>query len=95
MFVRGRISELPYCREVDSRLAKTPRWDDSSVGRRDEVEAPNLPPRSCNSPALPLKHEADMNFLNPVAHASLQQNAAVIYSRTVKPYRALVNTTPS
>jgi hypothetical protein len=36
-----------------------------------------------------------MNFLNPVAHASLQQNAAAIYSRTVKPYRALVNTTPS
>jgi hypothetical protein len=36
-----------------------------------------------------------MNFLNPVAHALLQQNAAAIYSRTVKPYRALVNTTPS
>ena len=35
-----------------------------------------------------------MNFLNPVAHALLQQNAAAIYSRTVKPYRALVNLRP-
>ena len=35
-----------------------------------------------------------MNFLNPVVHASLQQNAAAITSRTVKPYRALVNLRP-
>ena len=43
----------------------------------------------------PLSTEADVNSLNPDAHGSLQQNAAAIYRRKVKPYRALVNTTPS
>jgi hypothetical protein len=43
----------------------------------------------------PLSTEADVNSLNPDAHASLQQNAAAIYRPKVKPYRALVNTTPS